>query len=199
MKKGYLISFSGFDGVGKSTQINLLSKYLKSKGKKVYVTETMFGYFLLKPVIKILRPATGSLSLGPVKRNKNFLAKLWFIPAFIDIWISYIFKISPMLNKYDYVIADRFYTDIWANLLYYGYIPDSAFKVFIKLLPRPDIAIMLSVDPKLVLKRESEFPPAYYQEQAIIYQQLSHQINFYQVNAGQDPKIVFLKIKNLLK
>lgn len=199
MNKGLLITFSGIDGAGKSTQIGLLSEYLKKNNKKVFVTEKMFGYFLLKPIIRLLRPATGSLPLGPVKRNQDFLLKLWFIPAFIDIWVSYTFRFKPMLDKYDFVIADRFYTDIWANLLYYGYIPDWAFKLLVGLLPRSDIAIMLVVDPILVLKREKEFPPTYYKEQAKIYERLGTQINFHEVDAGQDPKIVFLEVRNLLK
>lgn len=194
---GLLISFSGFDGVGKSTQIKLLSKYLKRKGERVYVTEEMFGYFLLKPLIKALRTATGSLPAGPVKKNKEFLPKLWFIVAFIDIWIMYISRIRPRMDRYNFVIADRFYTDIWANLLYYGYLPNWAL-IIVKLLPKPDIAILLYVRPEVVLSRETEFPTSYYKYQAKIYKRLADQINFNVIDASQGTKAVFKKIKILL-
>lgn len=197
MSKGYLISISGYDGVGKSTQVNLLSKYLNSKGKKVIVTEEMFGYFLLKPLIKMLRGATGSPSGGPVSKNESFSLKLWFIPAFIDIWIMHILRILPMLNKYDFIIADRYYTDIWANLLYYGYLPNWAF-ILVKLLPKPDMAIMFWVKPEIVLNREREFLPTYYKSQAKIYKRLADQVNFHIVDASKDPNSVFKKIKTLL-
>ncbi|MDO8638507.1 MAG: hypothetical protein Q7R43_02950 [Candidatus Daviesbacteria bacterium] len=193
---GSLISFSGFDGVGKSTQVKLLSKYLEDIGDKVITTEAMFGYFLLNPLIRALRSATGSPSGGPVKRNKNFLPKFWFILAFIDIWLGYLFKIKPLLNKCDYLIADRFYTDIWANLLYYGYLPSWAFDFFIHLLPSSNIAVMLLADPKEVLKREKEFPPSYYMLQSVIYKRMTDKLNFCVVNANQKPEVVFKDIKS---
>lgn len=195
---GLLISFSGIDGAGKSTQVKLLVEYLRSKGKKVYATEAMFGYFLLKPLVWVLRGTTGTRGQGPVKKNKSILPKFWFILAFIDIWASYIFKVRPMLAKYDFVIADRFYTDIWANLLYYGYLPEWAFEIFVKLLPKADIAFMLQVNPKTVQKREREFPPDYYEEQAKIYKSLATQVNFCIISTNKNSKIVFQIIKDFL-
>jgi len=196
---GILISFSGIDGAGKSTQTRLLSKYLKKRGKKVKVTEEMFEYFLLRPLIGILRTATGSPSNGPVKRNKkNNLAKLWFIPAFLDIWISYIFKTRFVLKKFDFVIADRFYLDIWANLLYYGYLPNWAFTFFVKLLPKADKSLMLSIKPKSVLERENDFPPNYYKEQAKIYKRLTGYVDFCIVDANKEPEKVFEEIRKIL-
>jgi len=197
-KRG-LISFSGIDGAGKSTQIKLLAEYLTSKGKKIKTTEEMFGYWLLKPVIGLLRKTTGSLPDGPIKRNKNFFLKLWFIVAFIDIWLSFIFKILPMRSKYDFVIADRFYTDIWANLVYYGYLPNRMFSFSVKLLPKPDAAFMLQVKPKIVLRREEEFPPCYYNEQEKIYADLSDQIDFNIVGANRSPQLVFEEIKEKIE
>lgn len=195
---GSLISFSGFDGTGKTTQVKLLSGYLRKGGKRVKTTEEMFGYFLLKPIVGVLRKTTGSPMDGPVKRNKSLLLKLWFIPAFMDIWLMFLFKIKPMLSRYDVVIADRFYTDIWANLLYYGYLPKWAFSTFVKLLPKSDIPIMLSVEPEIVQKREREFPPAYYNKQAKIYGSLEDNINFRKVDAVEDKQKVFSMIKEVV-
>lgn len=197
MQRGLLISLTGFDGAGKSTQARLLGDYFKNKGLRVWATEEMFSYFVLRPLIGSLRTATGSPVLGPVKRNKNPFLKLWLIPAFIDIWLGYIFKILPMLLRYDFVIADRFYTDIWANLAYYGYLPNWAFKVFLKFLPKADKAFILSVNPNIVQEREREFPPDYYEEQATIYKKLPMYVNFYIIDASKGPKTVFAEIKKL--
>lgn len=195
---GILISFSGIDGSGKSTQVKLLSKQLKSKGNKVYVTEIMFGYFLLKPLIKFFRSATGSPKKGPVTRNRNLLFKMWFVPAFIDIWLGHIFRIRHLTFKHDYVLADRFYSDIWANLLYYGYIPEWGFNSLVRFLPRADMALVFDVDPKNVRKREDDFPLSYYQEQSKIYKRLSKLLNLTVVNSNNSKKSVFAKILKII-
>lgn len=197
-KEGILISFSGIDGAGKSTQVKLILDYLNGKGKRVEHTESLFGYIFLKPLVAILRTATGNTPRGSVKRTNNNFAKIWFIPALLDIWLGYVFVVKPKLRKYDYLLADRFYSDIWANLLYYGYLPNWAFKL-VKILPRSDIPLMLNIKPKSIEKRESDFPPAYYQEQFGIYNRLSKTLDFYMINANKDKDAVFRQILKKLK
>lgn len=192
-KKGRIVSFSGIDGAGKSTQVKLFSQYLKSKKKNFIATEKMFTYFLLGPLVKILRKSTGSPSGGPVRRNKRILPKFWSILAFIDIWLGYIFDILPLLFKYDIVIADRFYVDIWANLLYYGYLPKWAFGL-VKFLPRADSQFLFEVKPGTVRKREDDFPLKYYEEQSKIYKHLSKLGNFQVLDANMSPKKVSSEI-----
>lgn len=194
---GVLISFSGIDGAGKSTQIKLLAAYLKARGKRVYSTEEMFGYFLLAPLVRLGRAISGSPSTGPVKRNKSFLGQLWFMPAFFDIWLGYNFKVRPRLAKYDFVLADRFYTDLWANLLYYGYLPIWAFGL-IKLLPKADRVLLLSLKPEIGRARADEFPLGYFYEQARIYRELADHIDFSTIDANRSAKEVFEEVKEIL-
>lgn len=195
---GKLISLSGIDGAGKSTQINLIEKYLRDKGLSVYVTESMFGYFLFKPFIQNLRKITKSPTKGPVKRNNNPLYKMWFVFAFVDIWASYFIKIRHLLVKYDVLIADRYYTDLWANILYYGYCPKWAFELLIPFLPKADLSIWLSVEPKNVFKREMEFDKNYYYSQQIIYERFRSLGNYKTVDANGSPEEVLNKIKKLI-
>ena len=183
---GQLIAISGIDGVGKSTQIKLLTTALEKQGKTVHTGESMFTYHMFMPLVQLSRKATGLPQKSPVHINTKLLPKLWFILAFIDIWTSYLFIIKPLLNRFDIVIADRFYSDMWANMLYYGYLPVWAFGI-VRLLPKADIALLLLADPKNILTREQEFPDQYYYDQYTIYTRLGKLLNLQLIDANPPP------------
>lgn len=196
---GKTISLSGIDGSGKTTQVAMLKDYLEKKNVSYYETEKMFGYFLLKPFISVLRKRTNSPKSGPVTRNKELLYKLWFIPAFFDIWANYLIKVEELKDKYDVVIADRFFTDIWANLQYYGYAPGWSYRQLLKFLPNSDIPFLFEVKPHNVRKREDDFPLSYYKEQSILYKQLGKLRKHHIIDANGSAKNSFRQIKNVLE
>lgn len=165
-----LISFSGVDGSGKSTQIEMFSKYFKKTNKKVLVLK-IFEYFLLKPVIALLKKNKTS-KLGIISKTQNPIFVLWCIPALLDIWISYLINILPALFKYDIIICDRYYYDMAVNMAYYGYMPKSFLKYYIGLLPRSDIGITFLLDPLPAHKRSKEFDLSYYIDQHKLYSNL---------------------------
>lgn len=196
---GVLISLSGVNGIGKSTQVKVIESYLKRKSKRVIVTQQLFQYFFLNPIIKILRPASGNNSGVAVKRNKRLMPKVWFIPAFIDIWMGYLFRVRPLLGRHDYVIADRDYTDMWVSLLYYGFMPDWAFKLLLKVLPRPNFNLLFLAKPETVEKREVGFAKSYYREQMKLYEMLIRKSGNIQINADLPKKTVTREIIRIIE
>lgn len=194
---GQLIALSGIDGVGKSTQVRRLTKYLQDLGYTVNSGESMFTYHLFMPLVQAIRSATGLPQAGPVRINRRLLPKLWFILAFIDIWTSYLFIIRPLLARFDYLIADRFYSDLWSNLLYYGYLPKWGFGL-VRFLPRADIALLLIADPVNILKREQEFPQDYYYTQHKIYTHLGQILSLSLIDANKPPSHVYEHILTTL-
>lgn len=196
---GKIISLSGVDNAGKSTQSKLLVEHYANKSKTVYTTEFAFSYFLLRPIIKRLRKKTGSPTSGPVVKNRKFLPKLWFIPAFIDIWLGYLLHLKPLSRKYDYILADRFYCDIWLNLLYYGYITEWAYENLIKLLPKSDLAIVLMISPSVGHSRiNDEFPISYYNKQISMYKRMAKKIGGENIYSNKSPESVNKNIISII-
>ncbi len=195
---GKLVTLSGIDGVGKSTQVMLLTDYLQSHGQSVNAGESMFSYHLFRPIIQIIKSITDQPLHGALKVNHSLLSKLWFIPAFVDIWFSYLFLVRPQLSRFDYIIADRFYTDMWANMLYYGYLPKWGFSL-IRLLPRANLSLLLLADPATILTREQEFPPHYYHAQHEIYSRLGRLVPYRVIDANGTPSHTHDQILTALK
>ncbi len=61
-KKGLFITFEGIDGCGKSTQLNLLSEYLKSEGLEVVITREPGAKGLGEKLREILLNYEGEVS-----------------------------------------------------------------------------------------------------------------------------------------
>ncbi len=98
MNKSLFISFEGGEGSGKTTQINFLSKYLKSKSFKVLITREPGGSEGAERIRKLL--VTGTPGRWDVETEA-----LLMYAARRD---NFIRTISPSLNDGKIVISDRF-------------------------------------------------------------------------------------------
>lgn len=107
MDKGLFITFEGADGCGKSTQMDLLAKYLSNKGIKVVMTREPGGKGLGEQLRKILLNYDGDVS----DRCESFL----FLADRAQN-IDTIVKPSVKLGKI--VLCDR-HTD--STVAYQGY------------------------------------------------------------------------------
>ena len=139
-----LITFEGIEGVGKSTQINLILEWLISKG---YST-------------KLLREP-GSTDFGE-KIRELLLSKESNISAHTELLLMFAAR-SEMINKYligstnDFILCDRYYH---ASIAYQGYgrkLPLDLIDQLIKGIncPIPDLTIIYDLDVKTGFKRKS--------------------------------------------
>src|SRR4051812_3841063 len=108
MKQGRFISFEGIEGCGKTTQIGLLSDYLKKKNTPFTITREPGGTAVGEGIRKILLnsetihlTAASELLLFYASRSQNITE-----------------KIIPALERGETVICDRFYD---ASKAYQGY------------------------------------------------------------------------------
>jgi len=139
-----LITFEGIEGVGKSTQINLILEWLISKG---YST-------------KLLREP-GSTDFGE-KIRELLLSKKSNISAHTELLLMFAAR-SEMINKHligstnDFILCDRYYH---ASIAYQGYgrkLPLDLIDQLIKGIncPIPDLTIIYDLDVKTGFKRKS--------------------------------------------
>ena len=106
-----LLSISGPDGSGKSTQIELLKNCLRSQGKSFYyfhAVEFSIGNLCQKPKVK-------SQNIGSVTKANWLKIQLRKLALMIDTC-----RFNRLLKKLkvDYIISDRYFYDTVVNINY---------------------------------------------------------------------------------
>src|SRR5579859_2228474 len=148
MRKGYLISFEGLDGAGKTTQMELLGNWLKSRGLNYLRTRepggTPFGV-----EIRQLLFARPELTLTPLAEAFLFQADRAQHCATV---------IEPAIAAGQLVITDRFYD---SSIAYQGVARGVGVDLVTYLSQiatngrSPDLTILLDLDPTQVHMRTS--------------------------------------------
>lgn len=101
MRKSCLIAFVGPVGSGKSTQIKLIARYLRSKGLKVRTTYLKVGNLWAYSLYKI------ALMGWPIFKNK-WLFKLWIILDIFAISLKFLFSILIPLKRECIVLVEEY-------------------------------------------------------------------------------------------
>src|SRR5215470_13692193 len=146
MKHGRFVSFEGIEGCGKTTQIGILSEYLKSRNIPFTVTREPGGTAVGEGIRKILLhsetihlTAASELLLFYASRSQNIQE-----------------KIKPALDRGEMVICDRYYH---ASMAYQGYGRGISLEFIQKLTDlvchpyRPDMTFLLDIEPAVGLAR----------------------------------------------
>lgn len=137
---GKFVVFEGLDGSGQSTQANLLYKYLRQKGKKVYLTG--------EPTSSLIGGLIKSQIAGEWKSSPECLQLLFTADRAFHLEK----EIVPLLKKGINVICTRY---ILSTLAYGSLgIKDEKWLMEInKNFILPDITFLLKVSPKTCIQR----------------------------------------------
>lgn len=203
-----LITISGLDGSGKSTQIQLLRDHLESKGSKVFyfhavefslarkITEFKNKYCLICRLTGRCKTENGK---GVTAANAF---QIWLRKIFL--WID-ICRFSALLKKlrrqnYDYVLSDRYFYDSFLNI---EFLEISGAKYAEKQIPcpapAPDAAFYLQVQPATIMQRERipDQGPDYLAKKEALYEVAKNRWSMKTVSGERNKEEVFEEIKNL--
>jgi dTMP kinase len=185
-----IIAFCGMDGSGKTTLSRALKNELIKKGYSAAVIEP-FRYILFDPILKLLRKTEGGAGFGH-KKNKFWLFRLWPLLALFDHWVQFLFRIRPLAKNFDYVICDRFFWDFAASFNYFGYTTPWIEKLYLRLIPEPDITFVLDLPPEEARQREQGVPhPAeFFAPQRKFYLKIAKKHNLEILNSAQKLKSI---------
>lgn len=163
-----VVSFSGIDGAGKSTQIERLDNSLRLSGLSVqrfafWDNVVFLPQFRAGVSHKLLRGELGVGAPGkPVRRNDKNARKWYLTLARSPFYLLDVLNLRRVVanarrSNADVVIFDRYIYDQLANVS--GNLAGRLYaRALLALAPRPDIAYLLDADPEAALARKPEYP-----------------------------------------
>ncbi len=163
-RTGFSLGFTGPDGVGKTTVINLLIESLGDVFRKAHT------YFHFRPALfgNLGEVAHSAGIKKEVDRNYSdphrggktgmlsSIARLCYYS--VDYIVGYFLKIKPVIRITRLAIFDRYFTDIICDSRRSRiYLPPKFLNVWRKLfIPSLDYNILLTADTKTILQRKQE-------------------------------------------
>lgn len=164
-----LITFSGIDGAGKSTQIDALCAAMRSAGMRVRVVRfwdevARLVRFRQAASVGIFKsdPGVGTPDSPVVRRDKN--VRSWFMTcARLCLYMADAFSLRAVVAKApqsddDALVFDRYIYDELANLNLKNPAVRIYVRVILALTPRPHISYVLDANPVEARERKPEYP-----------------------------------------
>lgn len=169
IQRPLLISFSGLDGAGKSTQIENLRERLAAAGLNIELLTFWDNVVVLTRyregfvhTVYGSEKGVGAPNKPVNRRDKNVRA--WYLTIarhalYLLDAIHLRMVVAKALNSgSDIVIVDRYVYDELANLPLERPMTRAFVRLVEKLAPKPDIAYLLDADPEAAHKRKPEYP-----------------------------------------
>jgi len=209
--KPTLIVFSGIDGCGKTTQIEMLSQYLSARGIVAKYVWNKYKPWLTAIPFKTIRHfklrnlpdyTTHSLTKKKLLNNSHF-SHMVLYSVLLDCLLQTFVKVKIPLSAGRTVICDRYFYDTLVDLsldLTYPY--DKTIKIlnwFVKLIPRPDALFIFELPPEIAFARKDDIPSlSYIEDRQILYRKLARDLDAIVIDGGKHRDDISVELQSYI-
>jgi thymidylate kinase len=166
----FLITFSGIDGAGKTTQIEHLESSLQERGLRVL----RFSFWDHVAAWSKMRAGVGNqaahchqsdrIAEGPfIPKNNKHIRKWYLAVARAGFYLLDVARLRRLLSSQDartadVIIFDRYIYDQIANIYSSSFAARIYGKILLQRTPAPDLAFFLDASPAAAFARKPEYP-----------------------------------------
>jgi len=178
-----LISFSGIDGAGKSTQIERLCKRLSEAGLSVkqlafWDDVVPLARWRAGVTHKFLDREDGVGASGKLVHRNDKNVRTWYLSlARSGLYVMDTLRlrravVTARKGKADVIVFDRYIYDQLAILPLEHPMTRACIQLILELAPVPDVAYLLDADPEAACKRKPEYPVDFLRQYRLTYLRL---------------------------
>ena len=161
-----IVTFSGIDGAGKSTQIDSISRCLVGQGQRValirFWDDVAFMSKLRASIsLAVLRQNHAQLSEVSLRNDKNI--KTWYLTlARAVLYLLDTLRLRAVVSKlnagnHDFVIFDRYSYDQLVQINPGSWFARAYIQLLVRLAPQPQFAFVLDASPDDAFSRKPEY------------------------------------------
>lgn len=160
-KQGFLISISGIDGSGKSSNALALWENLRNQGLPAVQAWAGLKPALSYPFLAVVRllgytrriRVRGLVFFRRDLRRNRAILKLWPLVVALDFFPKALVSVWLPLKRRKVIVSDRYVFDLLAELIQETNIGAKARNLLLNMVPRPNIAFLIDVDHSLAWER----------------------------------------------